>query len=173
MILLTTADFVDFYFTPVNTAPDSSEDILQAYIDRYERDYIRALLGVTLGDAFIADLANVSQDVIYTVIQDPFAFDHNHEQIISKGMVDMLTAMIYYHYVTDQQARNTLGGVAYNTNEANNMADMQNAYRHAEKKYNEALETYQAIQWYVDEYQPADYPDYNGRHINIRFSPLF
>jgi hypothetical protein len=176
MILLSTADFVDFYFTPINPDPEGSESKLQAYIDRYERFYLRRLLGVALSDDFITDLANASQDVIYSVIQDPFAFDdpnQKHVQRISMGMVDMLTAFIYYHYVTDEQARNTFGGVAYNNNEANNMADMQNAYRHAEKKYNEALDTYNAIQWYVDEYQPTDYPDYNGVPLNVRFLPIF
>lgn len=176
MIILSTADFTGWYWIPVTTGTDQSEEILQDFIDRYERNAIRELLGVELGDLFITDLANASQEARFAAIEDAFAYDDpngSSTQYISQGIAEYLKAYVYYRYVSDRQARNTHGGVAFNTNEAQNVADMHNAYRYAEKRWNEALETVAAIQWYCADYQKADYPEYNGQVMKRRFSPIF
>jgi hypothetical protein len=176
-ILLTTSDFSGFYVVNLNTA---NTPILQTYIDRYEKEGILRLLGVELGLLFIADLANVSQDVRFTVLQDPFQLTLNQTDKISRGMVDFLCAYVLYHYVKDRQIRITDNGVALSVNEAQTIVSPKEANRYGEKKFNELLDTVEAIRWYCIEYAPATYPstpsrlypEFNGEEIQPIYSPL-
>ena len=168
MILLQTSDFTGFNYLNIGT----NETVkLQAYIDRYEREYILKLLGVDLGVAFIDDLANVSQDARFTVIQDSFELqDSSGLMHISRGMVDFLCAAIAYHYVKDNQAKHSVSGVAAKLAEAGTVKSQENGYRFAEKRWNEALETAESIQWYCKIYDSATYPEYKGQEFEPKFS---
>ena len=54
-ILVKTTDFTGLYYIAQTTY---TTPILQAYIDEFEKTYIRKLLGLTLGDLFIATVVN-------------------------------------------------------------------------------------------------------------------
>lgn len=168
-LIVTSADFVAYYglATDIQLAPR-----IQAYIDRWEKYYIRRLLGVELGNLFIADLANATQDPRFVVIED--AFDEQDETWCNKirssrGMKDMLTAMIYYHFVFDGQLSNTQTGVNLPQNETSQTLSPRAAAREAEKKWNELLDTVEAIQWYCRDFKPEDYPEYLGLLFEPRY----
>lgn len=168
-LIVTQADFTAFYglATDINLAPR-----IQAYIDRYEKTYIRQLLGVELGNLFIADLANPTQDPRFVVIEDPFdEQDANCCNTIraSRGIKDMLLAFIYYHYIFGSQLSNTQTGVNLSQNETSQTLTPRNAAREAEKKWNELLATVEAIQWYCRDFKPEDYPEYLGIRISPRY----
>jgi hypothetical protein len=176
-LLVTVADFTGYYILNFNTA---NTPIIQDYIDRYEKQYILDLLGVELGLLFIADLANVSQDVRFTVLQEPFDLTHNEEDQSSRGMVDYLTAMILYEYVSSRQAKPTDNGIARDINEAQTIVSPTDAARYAANKFNEAIDTVEAIRWYCKVYAPATYPstperlypEFNGKVIEPVFAPF-
>jgi len=177
MILLQISDFTGKYTINLNAV---TTPLLQSYIDDYEANYIYKLLGVDLGLLFIADLANVSQEARFVVIQEPFAIQYNGCNYVSTGMLDYLKAAIYYEYTKDRQIRPSDNGVSFSINEAQTIATPQQAAREAEKKWNAALDTVAAIQWYCYTYADATYPDdedmrypeYNGECLEPKFSPL-
>lgn len=190
-LLLSTADFTGFYILNVNMA---NTPTLQAYIDRYEAHYIKKLLGVELGLAFIADLANVSQDVRFTVLQDPFdlhlagtsgqynPFTHKKPKTdySSRGMVDFLAAAVLYEFTCRQQVRHTDNGIAVSINEAVTIVTPKEAANFGESRWNEALDTVEAIQWYCTVYAPATYPttparlypEYNGEEFDYYYNQI-
>lgn len=180
MSLITTDNFTQYFEIPTSVA-DQTEALLETYIERYENPYIYKLLGVTLGNLFIEDLENVSQDERFSVIQDPIYMDdpfdpNSGRQYHSRGMVNMLTAFVFYHFVTENQAFLTQSGVSINLNETQTVLTPYNATRFAERKFNEALEDYDTIQWYCYTYadtledEDLQYPEYNGQVIKPRFA---
>ena len=170
MILLTTADFAGYNYLNTTTATLTR---LQAYIDRYEKQYICELLGVELGELFIADLANASQDVRFVAIQDAFYEQTTGGTIyISKGMVDFLLCAVAYHYIKDTQYSHTTSGVAKMLTEAQKDQSGENAYRYAERRFNESLDTVDAIQWFCKTEAATDYPEYKGVAIAPKYAAL-
>lgn len=167
MILLTTAMFTGFNY--INTS-NNSISRLQSYIDRYEKQYICQLLGVELGELFIADLANASQDVRFVTIQDAFYEQTAAGTIhISKGMEEYLLAAVAYHYIKDTQYSHTISGVGKKLLEAQKDQTGENANRYGEKRFNEALDIVDAIQWYCKTFDTATYPEYKG----IKIAPVY
>lgn len=126
------------------------EGRLQDYIDRYEDEYLRTLLGSELYQLFIDDLVDgVPQNQDYLDWFNPF-----HEEIIaccvqekvkSKGVKDMLTGFIYYHYVHSSQMRQTQTGTTIQRTNNSMKVGFLNNERDAEARYNEAVESYNAI----------------------------
>lgn len=189
MILLTVADFVTYFSIPVSVARETEAD-LQVYINRFEKYYIVKLLGATLGELFIADLANASQEDRFVVIEDEFYLDNPNScysdyfgyyytegsVIISRGMADMLKGFIFYEYVSANQAKLSQNGVTVSVDEGGTIQSPQNGYRFAEKKFNECLQTFRAIQWYIRQYAPSntdyEYPEFNGTFLAPRYSPI-
>ena len=175
MILLRLSDFTGFELLATNT---KAAVLIQQYIDRYEAQYIYKLLGIDLGKLFIADLANASQADRFALIEDAFAIEQEPKQYVSLGMKDFLACAVLYHYIKDTQAQHTQAGVADSLNEAMTVSSPIDASRYAERKFNEALDTVDAIQWYCKTYAyetyPNDptklYPEYNGQVINPVFS---
>lgn len=176
MILLTVSDFVTWFSIPVSVAQETEAD-LQVCIDRFEKSYIVKLLGATLGELFIADLLNASQEDRFVSIEDQFYLDDTNlcgRQYHSTGMVDMLKGFIFYEFVSINAAKLSQNGVTVSIDEAGTILGMENVYRFAEKKFNDALITYDAIQWYIKHYAPQEtsytYPEYNGAFLSPRYS---
>lgn len=177
MILITTADFTGRFQVNLNTA---NTPLLQACIDDWEKHYLCHLLGVELAELFIADLNNVSQEARFTVIQDEFYLDHNSCVHHSRGLVYLLTACCYYHYVTDHSYRVADSGITYPNNEAQTVASPLGASRASEVRWNEMLNTAAQIQWYVTSYAPQEfadnearmYPEYNGQCFEPRYGAM-
>ena len=178
MILVSISDFSGFQRLSTN-AFDTS--LLQAYIDRYEKELIMKLLGAELGQLFIDDLANVSQDPRFVAIQDEFYIDYDDKIHHSRGLVDMLVSMIYYCYTKDTSVRHTTTGAAKVALEGRTNKQDVDQSRFGEKKWNDAVLTAEEIQWYITIYAPDTftisdpdmlYPEYNGQKYTAAFSAI-
>jgi len=143
---------------------------VQKYLDKFEVQYLQDLLGCELYDEFATDFAilgNEPTDPKFVAIWNAFCKDGNCGDIKrSQGMKEMLGLFIYFEYLRDQFAKNNIGGMQKNEQANSTALDSQgtNVYTN----YNEALETYCSIQWYIttnpDNY---DYDNYNGQYQEI------
>jgi len=171
MILVQTSDFTGFFALAVspNVTP-----VLQAYIDEHEADFIRKLLGPDLGNAFIADKSQPTQDPIFAVIEDEFQIEDDELNHTSKGMLYLLKALIFYEFVKDTQYHHTQSGVVRREVETALNMTGRAASRYGENKRNKAKDTWDEIQWYVNEYAPEDYTDtpFNGEELDLEWGSI-
>ena len=175
MILLTTDDFSGFHGIATNPA---SLPLLQEYIDRFEQSYIMRILGVELGTKFIADIKGEDSDSSaledrFEVIFNPFIKqDYCRHIMESKGMKDVLAALVFYEFISSTQAKSSQAGVITNQAEVSNIASPENAARFGEVKWNSALSSIEAIQWWCGVKDHANYPEYEGTYFRPKYSPL-
>ena len=171
MIILQTSDFVGFFKLAIST---EITPVLQAYIDRYEAKYIRKLLGINLGNAFIADKSEPTQDPVYAVIEQPFQVEDDNVNHESLGMKHLLASMVFYHFTVDMQSSHSQSGVIRRALETALQMTSASASRMGEKKWNDSIPTWREIQWYVDEYAPEDYADpaFNGEKISPQWGSI-
>ena len=170
MILLKTTDFSGFQLIALN---NQTIPTLQAYIDKFEKTFLQKILGINLANLFIADLANATQDPRFAVIEDLFAFEQNQSQYFSQGLKMILASMVYYEFVSNTQSGHSSTGVYGSINESMTNKSDNDAYRYGEIRWNDALDSIEAIQWYCKTYAnqlypttPAmTYPEYNGQDI--------
>lgn len=135
---------------------------LTAYIEMYEKQYLRKLLGVTLYDLFAAQVTSyVVASGIYKNLYDAFQEDDGGSIVESEGMKEMLKGFIYFQYMRDLPFKSTESGIMINQHENTVLTpnDLPITTR-----YNQAVKTYEAIQWYIVQ-NSDDYPDYNGQCI--------
>lgn len=178
MILVTLDSFVGKY---VLARTNSTDPELQDFIDTYEKKYIYQLLGVELGQLLIDELTayNSGSDPVearFQVLLDPFTLQssscfpfHTGKIYESLGLKDMLTAFIYYHYVKETHQKHSQSGVEQDDAETAKIVNNRTAARFAERKWNAALDTVDAIQWRCKFYEPTVYPEYKG----LKFSPQY
>ena len=138
---------------------------IQAYIDKYERQYLVKLLGVELFNQFIGDLvAGVPQTAKYTKIYSPFEYDNANCNInISEGMTDMIKGFVYYQYLKDATNTVAVSGNVRPLGENSENVSTLNSMIYT--RYNDSVRTFKAIQYYMCDYS-SDYLKYNG--ISIR-----
>jgi hypothetical protein len=126
---------------------------LQDYIDIYEKRYLIELLGANLYSEFMSDLDtfNVPESPNFLQIYNPFYEDQNlildNQILISEGMKQMLKGFIYFEYLKDTTNQTTPNGMAIPSNE--NSTTATTLYSMIYTRYNEAIRTYRAIQWYI------------------------
>lgn len=168
-LLVTLNSFTGLNQLARSTATDPK---LQEYIDQYEEEYIIRLLGKELGELFIEDKSNPSQEARFAIIEHPFTEQENECLYISKGMKQMLTDIIFYYYVVETQTGHTQSGVANKQAEAGKVRTPDDAARKAERRFNDCLKTWDAIQWYCKTFARDDYPEYKGQHIGPIYSPI-
>lgn len=157
-LLITKASFTGKYAIATNAF-----DELEAYITKYEERYLVDLLGVTLFNLFKTDVTtgsptNIPKATKYLAIYNAKKSDHNGCIIISEGVVEMLKGFIYFEYMRDIASKNTPSGTVVVKSENSTQAGSDTLYQ----RYNEGIDTYYAIQWYISE-NIDDYPDYNGQ----------
>lgn len=169
MIVLQQSDFTGFYKIAKSTA---SNPILQSYIDEFEKKYILDILGIDLGNLFIASPPLTTIDPRMVAIRDPFDIQYGNSPYHSKGMKEVLLAFVYYEYISQTQVQHSLSGVVQTQNETANSTQPIDAHRFGETKFNSLLETVEAIQWYCRAYQNAIYPEYRGVDIAPKFSAI-
>jgi hypothetical protein len=128
---------------------------LQDYINIYERRYLIELFGASLYNEFISDLDpfNVPQSPNFVTIFNPFEMDSNillpNQIVISEGIKQMLKGFIYFEYLKDTTNQTTPNGLVIPSNE--NSTTATTLYSMMYTRYNEAIRTYRAIQWYIVE----------------------
>ena len=140
---------------------DWTRQSLKEYVKQNEKRFIYELLGVELGDLFIADLgANKEpQTQRFINIYEPLAFNWSHRLIMSKGMKEVIKGLIYSEFVREQNYKNNINGSGRNLYEQGEVISANNAG--IAHKYNESVESFWAIQMYIHENR-TDYPEYKG-----------
>lgn len=158
MSLIIADDFTGKYEVHIS---QFTADKLQEYIDRYETSILNKLLGVELYNLFIANIVSPTPLPIYNKIFLPFIEQTDCGEILeSKGMKDLLTGMIYFYYVRDQYTQmSTLGAVK---NKGENSESTTYVMSGLNARWNEAVETYDAIQRYIELNKSVDYPTFKG-----------
>jgi hypothetical protein len=167
MILIQLSDFTG-QFTLARSI--QNDPLLQSYIDKYEPIFIKQILGATLGQEYITDKSQPTQDPIFVVIEDAFIQDDNSIIKKSDGLKAALLGLIFYKFVFETQTKHSQSGVTINQSQVANNNSPENAARFAEQRWNGALETIEAIQWYVTDFAPDDYPSYNGQTFTPEYS---
>lgn len=155
-------DYKGFYQISGNSF-DQTE--LQLYIDEVEPEILRDLMGCDLYDLFVADLVgNVPQTQRFINIFNAFCIDNpsfHNTQEKSKGIIEMLKGFVYFSYVKESDFANVITG------------NIKNAFSNSEQarsvevgfndRYNRAIVSYKAIQWYMCENTNGDeYPEENS-----------
>lgn len=156
------------------------EAVLQSYIDKYEDLFLIKLLGSSLYDEFIADLDvdNLPTTARFIAIYYSFhkdisnyngLFYNNNCLLMSEGMITMLKGFIYYHYISAENIKHTITGLTKGINENSGGSTYEMIYRTAEIRYNEALQSYINIQYFICD-DLTNYSNWNGIKIYSKFS---
>jgi len=157
--IVKTTDFVGVFAITQNnfTTPK-----LQAFIDRFEKEYLYDLLGVTLANLFLADISTPytpPANADYLIIYNPLDIDAYCKRERSEGIKQMLIAFIYWEFVKDQPVKNTITGPVIAQNEVSTGVDFNDTNLYL--IYNLGVKTFNVIQRYIrDNYN--DYSDYKG-----------
>lgn len=159
--IVKTTDFTGKYAISQNPHTVTN---LQSFIDKYEKVYLRDLLGLVLGDLFYADIATGTflppVNPIYSVLFNPIAVELNGREVISNGVKEMLLGFIYWEYTRKQPVVNTVTGNVIQANETSVPAGWNESDIY--EVYNEAVKTYSAIQYFIND-DRTNYPTYNGK----------
>lgn len=141
---------------------------IQAYIDKYERQYLVKLLGVELFKLFEADLvAGVPQTAKYLALYNSFEYDEvNCGIYISEGMVEMVKGFVYYQYLKDMTNVVAVSGNVRQMGENSENVSTLNTMIYT--RYNDSVRTYKAIQKFICD-NNSDYLDYNGINIGLAY----
>ena len=166
MSLVLNSDFTGKYslaLTQFNTAD------IDAYIAKYEKEYLLKLLGADLYTLFIADLdastPQVPVSAIYLALFNSFDTDYNSKIKSSDGIVEMLKGFIYYNYTKDIVQNQTPIGSTMPKNENSTVMSLNQSMC---TRFNDQVLSFEAIQWYICD-NSTDYPDYNGQELKFEY----
>lgn len=140
-----------------------SKQTLQTYINELETTYIHELLGVELGDLFLADLDinGEPQTGRFITIFEPLAIQDDCGKIHSSyGIKDYLLGRIYFDYVRNTNTYNSQIGNKSAIGENSEIAG--NLIHDLCQRYNKGIDNAKAIQWYCCEHDSETYPEYKG-----------
>ena len=159
MAILQITDFDNGRFElPSNTWQDDS---FLEYINRVETKYLPQLFGVELYNLFIADLTGTPEVPTSARFLQIFnAFNDQTDDFItqSEGMKAMLQGLVYYLYTRDRVSRITTDGLKVTTGE--NSENVSGIGHDLNSRYNEAIENYKVIQYYMCYVVLTTYPEF-------------
>tara|TARA_R110000744_G_scaffold148351_2_gene261395 strand:- start:11112 stop:11612 length:501 start_codon:yes stop_codon:yes gene_type:complete len=140
-------------------------DQIDFYIEKYERKYLLGLLGAELYTLFVADLTATNPQIPQTTrfldIFNSIQLDEGSCIITSEGIRKMLTQLIYFHYVRENQVENTAGGTVRNAVELGTNASFMGNEVQA---HNEGVRNSHAIQWVINDKSDI-YPEENMQFL--------
>lgn len=171
MIILKTTDFEGKFAV---AKANSTRDVLPEYIEQYEKATLIFLMGLDLATLFIADLNNGQPTAQrFQDLYNPFFKKDGQQVRESKGIKQLLKSVVYYEYITQTTiVASTQAGVAGQQVDTANMAIADNTFRFAEQKYNEAMETWKNIVWFMRKEQ-GTYPEFiEGDFPGPRWAPI-
>ena len=143
MIAITTTDFIGKF--EVTTNEFTSTNLVE-YISRYQKLLTVELLGVELFDLYEAN----PTDPEFVLIENPLTFQTDNGMIYeSLGLKNMLVGFIYFMYTRDLYSRPSIVGVVKPSNE--NSTTPTNVSALLWQRYNESVNSYEAIQEYIKE----------------------
>lgn len=163
--IVKTTDFIGPYAISQNTFITAN---LQSFIDKFEKVYIRKMLGLTLGDLFYADIAVGTflqpANPLYSVLFNPIAVELNGREIVSNGVKEILIGFIFWEYTRTANVTNTITGNVVQQNETSQVVDWNQTTIY--NIYNEAVKSYTNVQYFINN-DLTDYPDYNGKCLEL------
>lgn len=143
-LLIVKADFIGQYALATSTKGD---DNIDAYISKYEEKTLRELLGIELFELFKADVNGTTKKPttqIYLDLYNELSFRYQNWILSSFGIKNILLSIIYFYYVRDNRAKQTLNGDVNVQTEVSTPANGS----YLLLKYNEGIVSYDAIQKY-------------------------
>ena len=110
LVLSSSEDF-NFGKYQINDA-DVTRQNLKEYVKQNEKKLIYELLGIELGDLFIADLDadKKPQTQRFIKIFEPLAFNFGHKLIMSDGIKELLQGFVFSEFVKEQNFKNNING---------------------------------------------------------------
>lgn len=142
----------------INRNKHNTNDI-QACIDSVEELVLLELFGVDFKDIVLQGV--VDEIVIYENLYNPFNFQDSSDRIWqSKGIKEMLLGFVYWEWFATHSVAVVLDG--QRENESENSKSASSLKANNEKRYNDAVKTYRAIQAYVNENLDI-YPEFKGK----------
>jgi hypothetical protein len=157
-IILQESNFTNYQFA-VKTV--SQPALLQAMITRYEQEAIERLLGLTVSEqypislaaSFIADCAanfpNPPVEPINLKIYNYLSFQIGGRIWQSRGMVDILTSVVFYWFVMNKMVGDSQSGIQAPNIDAAFKVMLKDGGRYAASRYNDAIESIQAIRRFL------------------------
>lgn len=154
---------------------------LQATINQWERYYLYQLLSnntpntLGLADLFVANLNNgVPSDARFLEIYNSFNQQMGGHMWSSRGMKETFKSIIAYHYITENSSYSGTGGITSGNSSGSKTLEITNAYRWAESRFNDALDSIDAIKWWLRTGNgngggPDVYPEY----VNTYWASVF
>lgn len=165
MPVIIAADQLTGRFQVTQNSKVSVVNTIVDYIDSIEKPFIIKLLGADLGNAFWDDLDvdGVPQEARFLALFEAFDIDDTCEVRSSKGIIEIIKAMVFAQYTREADIVNTDTG---NQSAKGENAQRARANAKVVKAYNEAIASVKAIQWYIEENpEDYDYDDYNGQEF--------
>lgn len=154
--ITTPADFNGQYSINRNKHNEAS---IQACIDSVEELVLLELFGVDFKAIVLQGV--VDEVVIYENLYNPFNFQDSCDRIWqSKGIKEMLLGFVYWEWFATHSVAVVLDG--QRENESENSKSASSLKANNEKRYNDAVKTYRAIQAYINENLDI-YPEFKGK----------
>lgn len=158
--------------TKIALNPEQEID-LDEYIDRVESEYLPKLFGIELYNLFVADWNLIPVGVPtanrFSIVYNEWTFQDDIVMIQSEGMLEMLKEFVYYLYLRDDVTRSSTVGLERVLGEN---TDSVTAIGHdITSRYNEGIDTFQTIQYYMEKFDKINYPEYKG--VNVEFATIY
>jgi len=153
--------------TKIALNPEQEIDLME-YIDKAEREYLPLLFGKELYDLFVVDwdvLLGVPTSPRFIVVYEPFTFQGDLLMLQSLGIKTMLKDFVYYLYVRDIVTRQSTVGLEVVVGE--NTGNVSAIKHDVTNIYNDGVDTFDTIQYYMKSYNTNEYPEYKGILINF------
>jgi hypothetical protein len=155
----------DFEVGRTKIALDPEQEIdLEEYIDKVENTYLPMLFGKNLYDLFKFSYQNPPLTNRFQIVFAPFTFQDDKVLIQSIGMTEMLKCFVYYLYLRDDVTRSTTIGLERVIGE--NTESVTAIGHDLTSRYNEGVDAFQTIQYYMNTFDFANYPEFNGVHLS-------
>lgn len=156
MAITSTSDYIGQYTINLNK---HNVNNVQACIDSVEELALLELFGVDFKDIVLQGVVDL--DPIYEQLYNPFVFQDSCDRIWqSKGVKEMLLGFVYFEWFATHSVAVVLDGQRENESENSKVASSLRANN--EKRYNDAVKTYRAIQAYINENLDI-YPEFKGQ----------
>lgn len=155
--ITTPADFIGQYTINKNK---HNEAKIQSCIDSVEELVLLELFGVDFKDIVLQGVEDLNP--IYEKLYNPFNFQDSCDRIWqSKGVKEMLLGFVYWEwFASTNSVAIVLDG--QRENESENSKSASSLKANNEKRYNDAVKTYRAIQAYINENLDI-YPEFKGK----------
>ena len=149
------SDYTGLYTIAINS---KNSDAVQACIDDVETQILCELFGVDFKDIVLAGV--VAEDPIYEQLYNPFNYQDSCNKVwTSKGVKEMLKGFVYFKWHSMNQTTATINGIR--NVDAENSSPASSIQSNTEARYNEAIQTYRAIQAYTIEHLDI-YSEFKG-----------